>query len=160
MRDQYILSTTPPFRNCFTNSVGITYKRNSITHNQKMPSSNSTPLIPLSKWVMLISEYTTNHHLLRLDTAVTHSRQQLISLSVTFLGKRCSNNWRTSRRNTSASLPQEKYRSINSCLLMLRPMFSGNSTTKIFCNQLSIRPNNCTMISLVLVFNPVLLASV
>ncbi|MFN5426603.1 MAG: hypothetical protein ACK5BO_01095 [Bacteroidota bacterium] len=40
-----------------------------------MPSSNSNPLISHSKWIMLISEYTTNHHPLRLDTAATHSRQ-------------------------------------------------------------------------------------
>ena len=79
-----------PFRNYFTNSVDITYKRNSITHNQKMSLSISKPLISHSKWIMLISEYTTNHHLLRLDTAATHSKQQLISLSVTFRGKRCA----------------------------------------------------------------------
>ncbi|MCA6494501.1 MAG: hypothetical protein IM564_04970 [Chitinophagaceae bacterium] len=55
-----------------------------------MPSSISNPFISHSKRVMLISEYTTNHHLLRLETAATHSKQQLISASLTFPGKRCA----------------------------------------------------------------------
>ena len=75
---------------CFIINGSITYKQNSITHIQIMPSSISNPFISHSKRVMLISEYTTNHHPLRLETDATHSRQQLISLSVTFRGKRCA----------------------------------------------------------------------
>ncbi|MCA6462494.1 MAG: hypothetical protein ACK5RI_01820 [Bacteroidota bacterium] len=55
-----------------------------------MPSSISNPLNPLSRWLMIIHNLNTNHHLLRLETAATHSKQQLISASLTFPGKRCA----------------------------------------------------------------------